>query len=290
MTHLIYCLEPEQNVEQNIDNYPKGVIKIGIQESENDNRIESYGKNSIVHFRVLCENPREIENVMKSVFLENDIHLTKGKEYFLDDINKIKTLFKETLKEKLLEKDLRLFLFQEQFKDILQEDDRIFYHIKNIINNDNTEFLNEKKKLENLKVKNKIAKKELLKKKIQRDIEKQEKLKEQEREKQEKQEKEIKKKWKDNMDKCVEMIKINNEKNKLKMFIEENYILDLRMKNKDIYNATTLYDDYIYECESRNERSIISKKEFLLIMENFGYDGLRDANIYCGYKLKKILK
>jgi hypothetical protein len=272
MTRLIYCLEPEQNVEQNRDNYPKGVIKIGIQESENDNRIESYGKNSIVHFRVLCENPREIENVMKSVFLENDIHLTKGKEYFLDDINKIKTLFKETLKEKLLEKDLRLFLFQEEFDHILQEDDRILDYITKIIN-DNTEFLNEKKE------KLKEQEREKQEEKIQRDIEKQEK-----------QEKEIKKKWKDNMDKCVEMIKINNEKNKLKMFIEENYILDLRMKNKDIYNATTLYDNYIYECESRNERSIISKKVFLVEMKKLGYEGLRDGYIYCGYKLKKILK
>ena len=71
------------------------------------------------------------------------------------------------------------------------------------------------------------------------------------------------------------------------MFIEENYILDLRMKNKDIYNASTLYEDYICECESINERSIISKKVFLVEMKKLGYEGLRADYVHFGYKLKK---
>lgn len=80
-----------------------------------------------------------------------------------------------------------------------------------------------------------------------------------------------------------------NEQNKLKVFIDENYVYDEKMAKKDIYNASTLYNDYRYELESKNERNIISKKVFLLEMKKLGYEGLRDGNIFCGYKLKKIL-
>lgn len=262
MTCLIYCLEPEQNIEQNQKTYPKCVIKIGIQETENDNRIESYGKNSIVHFRILCENPREIENVMVSVFLENNIHLTKGREYFFDDINKIKTLFKETLKENLLEKDLKLFLFQEQLDHIVEEDNRIFYHITKI-NYDNTEFQNGNKILEKLKMENKIAKEELTKEKIQRDREKLEREREKqvekkERAKQEREKQQMNAQSLPSPSRFLNYVKDHNDF--LKNEIEANeYLAKHKSKLWSEVKSTTLFQAYNSWCEMTNDKKFTNQ-------------------------------
>lgn len=239
MTCLIYCLEPEQNVEQNRETYPRGVIKIGIQETKNDNRIESYGKKSIIHFCVLCEDPRRIENVMKSVFLENDIKLTKGTEYFYDDIDKIKNLFKETLKENLLEKDLNLFLIIEKLEKITKEDNRIFYHLPKIFRVD--DFTN-KDKLKQRKV-------------------------EQERRKLDRKNEEV---WKENMDTCLKQIKEIKKKENLscplrfmkqmqknfKMFDE----YDKKEFGEDIsvdkYPAKLLYNKYVSWCDENDGKKM----------------------------------
>ena len=182
MSHLLFRTRTKCRTKQR--NLSRGVIKIGIQETKNDNRIESYGKKSIIHFCVLCEDPRRIENVMKSVFLENDIKLTKGTEYFYDDIDKIKNLFKETLKENLLEKDLNLFLIIEKLEKITKEDNRIFYHLPKISRV--YDFTN-KDKLKQRKV-------------------------EQERRKLDRKKEEV---WKENMDTCLKQIKEIKKKGKL---------------------------------------------------------------------------
>ena len=71
-------------------------IKIGMSNSNNENRIKSYGKDTITVVKYICNNPKEIEKRLIEIFKKN-FKLIKGNEYFEGDIQQMKQKFIQIL-------------------------------------------------------------------------------------------------------------------------------------------------------------------------------------------------
>ena len=117
-------------------------FKVGMSNSNNDNRIKSYGKGTVVIAKFHCDSPKEIETLLIKKF-KSMFNIIKGNEYFEGNIHEAEKIFYEITTQGSTSNDLINFhkknsiVIYNKFKicykkDIKDEEDEDDYDCLNI--------------------------------------------------------------------------------------------------------------------------------------------------------------